>query len=282
MKEPQSKQQVSDFYDKVGWQKVATDMYQNATYEDLRPVAREYIERCHLRVNRHLKSSGKYLLDAGSGPVQYPVYLTYSKNYKYRVCLDISIVALQEARKRLGKHGLFVVADVANIPFRSEAFEGIVSLHTLHHLNLKDQKKAYLELYRVLSPGNRAIVVNGWGYAPLMAHTLWLVRIGERLVKPKGTKIELKKVLKVDTPAVEKQRGTFVEKSSADWLRCFLQGKVKYTILVWRSISVRWMRALIHPKTAGRVWLKFIYWLEERFPRFFGEKGQYPLVVIEK
>jgi len=25
-----------------------------------------------------------------------------------------------------------------------------------------------------------------------------------------------------------------------------------------------------------------IFWLEERFPRFFGENGQYPLIVIEK
>jgi len=25
-----------------------------------------------------------------------------------------------------------------------------------------------------------------------------------------------------------------------------------------------------------------VYWLEERFPRFFGENGQYPLIVIKK
>ena len=73
--------------------------YQNARYEDLRPVSREYIERCHLRVNRHLDRPGKFLLDAGSGPIQYPAYLTYMEGYQYRVCVDISIVALQEARQ---------------------------------------------------------------------------------------------------------------------------------------------------------------------------------------
>jgi hypothetical protein len=55
------KGQVREFYDQVGWQEIGEGVYQNATYEDLRPVSREYIHRCHLRVNRHLRPRGKYL-----------------------------------------------------------------------------------------------------------------------------------------------------------------------------------------------------------------------------
>ena len=51
---------------------------------------------------------GRFLLDAGSGPVQYDEYLTYSQDYRYRVCMDLSVVALQEARKRLGEKGIYV------------------------------------------------------------------------------------------------------------------------------------------------------------------------------
>ena len=82
MSEGEVKQQVRQFYDQVGWQKVAGDQYQNARYEDLRPVSAEYIHRCHLRVGRHLAPAGRFLLDAGSGPVQYPEYLTYSQGYR--------------------------------------------------------------------------------------------------------------------------------------------------------------------------------------------------------
>ena len=71
MSEGEVKDQVRQFYNQVGWQQVEGGVYQNARYEDLRPVAREYIHRCHLRVNRHLKAEGRFLLDAGSGPVQY-------------------------------------------------------------------------------------------------------------------------------------------------------------------------------------------------------------------
>jgi hypothetical protein len=64
------KRQVREFYDQVGWQEASDGFYQNASYEDLRPVAQEYIHNCHLRVLRHLNPTGRFLLDAGSGPIQ--------------------------------------------------------------------------------------------------------------------------------------------------------------------------------------------------------------------
>ena len=164
----QVKQEVRQFYDQVGWQLVGEDIFQNARYEDLRPISREYIQRCHLRVNRHLVPSGRFLLDAGSGPIQYPEYLTYSHGYKYRVCADISITALREARNRIGEHGLFVVADIANLPFKPGIFTGIVSLHTIHHLPENEHLQAYKELYRLLTPGCFGVVVNSWPSSPLM------------------------------------------------------------------------------------------------------------------
>jgi hypothetical protein len=66
------KHQVREFYDDVGWQEASDGFYQNATYEDLRQVSHEYIHNCHLRVLRYLKPTGRFLLDAGSGPIQYP------------------------------------------------------------------------------------------------------------------------------------------------------------------------------------------------------------------
>lgn len=295
MTETEVKQRVRQFYDRVGWQMVDGGVYQNARYEDLRPVSRDYIHRCHLRVARFLKPSGRYLLDAGSGPVQYPEYLIYSEGYQHRVCVDISIVALQEARQRIGDHGLFVVADVANLPFCPEPFDGVVSLHTLHHLPLEEQAKAYDELYRVLKPGCTAAVVNGWTDSPLMRKTSWLVRgmerlgslaaalrgrprTGESAAPPAGKSAAAKSPGTADKRPV----GTFINKLDPEWLRRHLGGKMRYTLYPWRSVSVRFLRAVIHSVTGGRLWLRLLFWLEERFPRFFAEQGQYPLVIIHK
>ncbi len=281
MSDAEIKQQVRQFYDQIGWQTVSEGVYQNARYEDLRPVAREYIQHCHLRVGRHLNPSGRFLLDAGSGPVQYPEYLTYSQGYQYRVCLDISIVALKEARKRLGERGLYVVADVANLPFAPGAFGGIVSLHTLHHLPMQDQEKAYFDLYRVLAAGASGVVVNGWTDSALMRASQPLVRLMERVgtwVARRGKPVEKPAPVK----AAAKPTGTYIHKQDAKWLRGLLGDKIPFDIRVWRSVNVRFLRAAIHSGLGGRYVLRLLFWLEERFPRWFGEKGQYPLIIIKR
>ncbi len=288
MGEVDVKERVRRFYDQVGWQLVGQGQYQNARYEDLRPVAREYIHKCHLRVKRHLKPTGRFLLDAGSGPVQYAEYLTFSEGYDYRVCADISIVALQEARKRLGQHGLYVVADVANLPFKSNAFDGVVSLHTLHHLPLEDQWPAYRGIYRSLAPGSQAVVVNGWTESALMNRwkwlenaMAWLGKLVNSLRHPAKAKPVTEKADSYGGPAAKDPTGTFVEKLNAGRLRQEL-ADLDVDILVWRSISVRFSRAVFHTALGGRYWLRLLYRLEERFPHYYGEKGQYPLIVVRK
>jgi SAM-dependent methyltransferase len=271
-----TKQQVREFYDQIGWSQVGDGLYQNARYEDLRPVSREYIHNCHMRVKRHLAPSGDILLDAGSGPVQWPEYLTYSEGYKYRLCADISITALKEARNRLGDKGLFVVADIANLPFKPDTFDGVVSMHAIHHLPLSEHKRAYLELLRVLKPGRSGVVVNGWHNPLLMRLAEPLIALG-RLFTGRAAKKKKK-----DWSAAEEQTGTFVEKMTPRWLKNELKDAVRFEIYPWRSLSPRFMRWFVRPQLGGKAFLRFVFWLEETFPRFFGENGQYPLIVIKK
>jgi ubiquinone/menaquinone biosynthesis C-methylase UbiE len=270
-----TKQQVREFYDRIGWSQAGDGLYQNARYEDLRPVSRDYIHRCHLRVSQHLAPSGRFLLDAGSGPVQWPEYLEYSKGYDYRVCADISITALEEARVRLKERGLYVVADVANLPFARDAFDGAVSMHTFHHLPLSEHCKAYTELARVLKAGQTAVVVNGWHNPLLMRVAEPFITVGRFL---SGRSAKRKK----DWAAEDDQAGTFVEKMTPAWLKRELKGVVSFAIYPWRSLSPRFMRWFIRPNLGGAAIMRLVFALEARFPRFFGENGQYPMIVIRK
>jgi len=273
---------------------VNEDLYQNMQYEDLRLVSQEYIHRCHLRINRHLAPEGRYLLDAGSGPVQYPEYLTYSEGYHARVCMDISIVALKEARKHLGDHGFYVVGDIAHLPFKSEIFDGIVSLHTIHHVPMEDKLPAYEELYRVLNPGKAMVVVNGWTHAPLMVrlsgpmrfvrrlHSWWLRMIRKQKEDLNQKETQKPGLAEIPPRKSKKPAGTFVVKLNAEWLTEALRDRMDYEILVWRSVSVSFLRSVIYPDWGGRFWLKVLYRIEEWFPRWLGRIGQYPLVVVKK
>jgi len=270
-----TKQKVREFYDEIGWQQEADGNYQNARYEDLRPVSAEYIHRTRLRVNGGLIETGQFLLDAGSGPVQYDDYLTYSKGYAKRVCLDISIQALREARVRLGDHGLFVVGDLANLPFKADVFDGEVSMHAIHHLAVEEHPRAYGELYRVLKPGRTAAIVNGW-------HQPLIIRMAEPLIglmrRLSGKSAKKKK----NWSAEDDPAGTFVEKMTPEWLKSEIGSQIPLEIRPWRSLSTRLLRWFIHPKLGGKLFLKFVFWLEGVFPTFFGENGQYPMIVIRK
>jgi SAM-dependent methyltransferase len=281
MSETDIKQQVQDFYNRVGWQQVSEGTYQNATYEDLRPVAREYVHRCHLRVARHLAPTGEMLLDAGSGPIQYPEYLEYSRGYQHRVCLDISSVALQEARQRIGEHGWFVVGDIANLPFKADAFDGLVTLHTIHHLPVAEHARAYLELQRVLKSGKSGVVVNGWDLPPLTVLQNFLILLVDSLRHKPSTPLPFKGGTGGEVTD-GKARGTFVRKHTPAWLKKEVGTHIPVEIWCWRSLSVRFMRTFIHARLGGRFWLRLLFWLEEFFPHFFGKNGQYPLIVIGK
>jgi len=293
MSNQEIKKNVREFYDRVGWQKNSTDCFQNAQYEDLRPVSSEYIHRAHMRVKHHLPQQGRYFLDAGSGPVQYPEYLTYSEGYHRRICMDISLIALQEARAQLGEHGMFIVGDIAHLPFKSDTFDGIVSLHTIHHVPMEDKLGSYDELYRTLNPGKSMVIVNGWTNSPLMNSLNGFIALMKRFHAWWDRKVRQKQLdqpLTAPSPEPDTKpqetptapQGTYVQKLNAEWLTQALADRMSYQILVWRSVSVPFLRAVIYPEWGGRFWLKLLFLLEEAFPHLLGRIGQYPLVVIHK
>ncbi|MDH3942487.1 MAG: methyltransferase domain-containing protein [Anaerolineae bacterium] len=279
--EAEIKQQVREFYDQVGWKLVGDGVYQNARYEDLRLVSSEYITRCHQRVSRHIAPTGRFLLDAGSGPIQYPAYEEYSRGYQKRVCADISITALQEARQRIGDHGLFVVADIARLPFAANSFDGVVSLHTIHHLPQEEHIPAYRQVYRVLRPERSAALVNGWTQPLLMRLAEAPIMLRNRLYKALRRR-RAAVGSKYQVASVREPKGTFVRKYNARWLERELGKYMPVSVLVWRSASVKFLRNYIHPGFGGRMILRILFWLEDRLPGFFGRHGQYPLIVISK
>lgn len=273
--------EVREFYDSVGWRQIGDGLYQNARYEDLRPVAQEYIRRCHLRVLRYLPERGQLLLDAGSGPIQYPEYLEYSRGYEHRVCLDISKLALQEARARIADHGWFVVGDVSRLPFSSGTFEGVVSLHTVHHVPAEQQGRAFRELHRVQADDSRAVVVYSWGGHSLLMRLLsWPIRLAQRLIARQSRTAELAQDHEVES--LLKSPGTFVHHHEPSWIRGQLERMQDYEIVVWRSVSTAFLRALIHRQTFGKGFLRILYRVEELVPHIMGRWGQYPMIIIGK
>ena len=99
---------VSKFYNEKGWNAVGGVTEDAKRWEDLREYAQEYVSKCRLRVLRHIPEKGINMLDIASGPIQYKEYLEYSRNFEKRYCVDLSKAALEQAREKIGDHGVFL------------------------------------------------------------------------------------------------------------------------------------------------------------------------------
>ena len=269
------KQLVKDFYDEKGWFADAEGNYEDAViFEDLRDVAKEYIKRCHDRVNRFLNPSGTYMLDAASGALQFTDYLQYSANYKYRICVDFSFTALKEAKRKLGDKGICVLCDMTNMPFKSGTIDGFVSLNTIYHIPKDEQLTAVNELYRVLAPKGKGVIVYEWfkhspwmnvGLLPFRGATFIKNRVGRLFSKVNGS--APKKLLYFHAHPYE----YFKKNLPFD-----------FKLRVWRTVSVPFMKVYIHKGLFGKQILNWLYQKEEKNPEKFGLKGEYPMLVFEK
>ena len=173
------------------------------------------------------------------------------------------------------------MADVANLPFRRDVFDGVVSLHTIHHLPIEEHSLAYQELFRVLAPSKSAVIVNGWQDSSIMRMFVKPIKWKNQTRKRIRNKIRNYQGKQSNSPK-DTSKGTFVNKHNANWLKKEVGSQIHLEIYVWRSVSVRFLRAYILPNLGGKWLLRQLYDLEERFPHFMGEQGQYPLIVLKK
>jgi ubiquinone/menaquinone biosynthesis C-methylase UbiE len=278
-----------DFYNQQGWSEVGDGLYGDTLFEDLRPVAEEYIKKCHRRLSRHLVK-GKYFFDIASGPVQYAEYLAYSEGCGYRVCVDFSLKALEAARKRLGDKGIFILGDITNLPIKDSVMDGGVSLHTIYHVHRDKQLAAFTELYRILKPGARAAVVYSWGkYSRIMHLCEGASRLPRRLKRLAAKTIY--RVLKpakyrtiLDLEAADKKAAAelYFDPYPYAWLARELSARMTWSLTIWRFLSVGFLRAFVPDNALGRGLLDFIYAIEEGFPQLTARLGQYPVILLKK
>jgi len=271
------KKRVQDLYDDVGWKTIDGVFVDTLTFADRRPVASKYFERIHRRVRAHLVPHGRFILDAASGPIPHPEQSIYSEGFDVRICLDFSFAALQGARAKLGRKGLYILADVTRMPLRDGSVDAVVSAHTLYHVPADEQETALREIYRVLKPAARAVVVYSWGQHSALMRLLSPRRGLNRRIAALLTRRHAEAPA---SPAPSMQ--SYAHFHPYSWFRRALRTLGSHDIACWRSVDVEFQRAYIHDWLLGREILAVLAWMEERFPSIFGRLGQYPMFVIRK
>jgi SAM-dependent methyltransferase len=254
--------QVREFYDERGWEADAAGpeaVYADAElWEDLRPCAREYVSACRRKVLKFLPQRGERFLDAGSGPIQYPEYLEYSRGFGRRVCVDLSQRALEEARNNLGDRGEYVRASLLELPFPDAHFDTAVSLHTIYHIDRDRQEDAVRELLRVLKPGACAVVV----YANPDRLAARLKALFRQRESPDAGPIY------------------FFAHPLSWWTRFSDEASVE--IVPWRLLNANESRRLIPDNQLGARMFRALLAFEKGFPRMATWSGFYPMIILTK
>ena len=154
-----AEEKVSKFYNKLGWETDVGITEDARRFEDLRESAKDYLNKCRLRVLQHIPETGENILDMASGPIQYEEYLQYSRNFKKRYCVDLSSNALEGAKKKIGDHGVFLKGSFFDITLEENFFDCSISLHTIYHIDKDKQEEAVRKLIYVTKSGQPIIVV---------------------------------------------------------------------------------------------------------------------------
>lgn len=285
------KRLVQEFYDEYGWQKSADTFKDTATFEDRRGVVADYWRRCHLRLNKYL-GQGKYLLDVASGAIPNDEYLTYSSRYQVRICMDFSLLALQEAACKLNNQGIFILGDMTNMPMADQCIDAVISLHTVYHIPRAEQTKAVSEAYRLVRPGGRVVIVYSWKEAPLMRVVFRSWRGVLALLRKKRKRAAMPAAPVGDRPVqpplgetaspVESRPELFVHQQDYAWFVNDLRSSFRAQLKVYSAISRSFSHTFLREKAFGRQLASLIYQLENLFPGWLGRFGQYPVFILSK
>lgn len=274
------KKKVKDFYDEYGWQKneEGEDGYNDTlTFEDQRPVCKDYWSQCHLRLNKYLGEGGQYLLDVASGAIPNDEYLTYSQHYQLRVCMDFSVQALREASKRLNGRGIFILGDMTQMPLADNSMDGLISLHTVYHVPMLEQSRAVAEAFRVIKPGKKAVIVYSWKESVLMKVMFGiyrpLLKVYHTFKSRKGKKFN---------PQDGRRLDLFVQQQNYDWFAREIKKQYNAGLRVYSAISRSFSQTFLREKWMGKHLVAFIFQLENMFPSILGRWGQYPVFVLHK
>lgn len=255
-KPPPAEEQVRNFYEQAGWHSDEAGHSLDARlWEDLRECAQDYVSHCRRRIAHHLPNQGDFLLDAASGPIQYPEYLEFSKNFNKRYCVDISNDALRQAEEKLGTHGVYVNASLLDLPFKDNFFDASLSLHTVYHIAAEEQERAVRELIRVTKPNAPLIVI----YA-----------------NPERPTHLIKSLVKPHAPGP-----IYYHAHPLRWWDRF-RDSCELAISPWRSLTATASRRLVPNNRLGK---KMLHWLvdaEEAFPSIATSLGAYPLIQLTK
>lgn len=122
------------------------------------------------------------ILDVGCGTGALAIRLSKEFPHSQISAIDVDPIMLEQAKRKLDTARpqiLFQRADVTALPFENEKFDAVVSSMTFHHLSTEAKTTALREIFRILRPGGRLLIIDfgkpvGW-VSFIVTHSIHLL-----------------------------------------------------------------------------------------------------------
>jgi ubiquinone/menaquinone biosynthesis C-methylase UbiE len=247
---------VLTFYKKIGWKNKNRLTLDSRLFEDNRKYSANYVSNCRKRIQKYIPKKGNHFLDFASGPLQYPEYIKYSKNFKLRHCVDFSNEALKQAKNKIGVKGKYYCGDFFKMNFKQNYFDCILSMHTIYHINKNKQAKAVKKLIKLAKKNKPIIIVYS---------------------NPNTLISKLRSIF----PLKKKKSILYFYCHQNNWWYQFSK-LANVQILPWRSFSAQHQQILFPNNLIGSWFLKILFLFENHFHNFFSKNFQYTMIILKK
>jgi len=251
---------IYKFYNEIGWKKNKINSIDAQLFEDLRPSAKKYVSKCRRKIKKYIPKKGTNLLDFASGPIQYDEYLSYSKNFNKRHCVDFSKTAIKEARSKIKKKGKYYCKDFLKINFKKNFFDCVISLHTIYHINKNDQKKTVEKMIDITKKGKPIIIVYS---------------------NPNTLISKIKNVVKFNNKNMKDKKLLYFYCHPLNWWQQF-NDKASVEVFIWRSFSSQHQKIIFPDNYIGKLMFDLLFFFENKFSKFFSKNFQYPIILLTK
>lgn len=271
------KERVFNYYNEINYDtKNSLKIYEDShKWVDFRNVTSKYIRNSFTKAKKHLSPAGKYLLDIASGPIGLDEYLALSDNFEYRICADISMNALIQAKLNYSpRKGIYLCADITNIPLKDNSCDSVLCQHTLYHIPKNEQKTAVNEMYRVTKPETTIAIVYSLFYRSwFMNITLFPIQL-YRIARHIAGKIYVR--------LFNSKPRLYFYPHSLGWFKKSFDFEKKIEFYCWRSTNKYFLNLYIHKWFFGEKLLELLRKSEDKHPKFWGMFGEYPVIEIRK
>jgi SAM-dependent methyltransferase len=256
---------VRQFYDEYGW---VVDGEGSGEDRSFRGYSKAFADYSRVSTRRVLDALGEArgsVLFVGGGDMP-ESHMAVARTFESIVCLDLSSVGLEAARRKLGDAADYVVGSILDADLGTGVFDVVYCAHVLYHINRNNQEAAVRQMLKACKPGGRVVLVyaNPWSPVRVAGRAAGAVLGSLRKTPPAGAPAKL----------------YYYDHPLSWWRRFADQARVR--IAPWEAVAGRIATPVMRPQILAKGFVGGAVALEKVAPGLAVALWQYPLIVLEK